>query len=317
MAADGLVAHIPRDLAGMRLDQVLVRLFPEHSRTRLTQWIRAGHVRVDAQQFCPKDRVRGGERVELTPSGEERTSWDAQELPLPIVYEDEALLIVNKPAGLVVHPAPGHRDGTLVNALLHRAPELAAVPRAGVVHRLDKDTSGLLVVARTLASHTSLVTQLQARAFLREYDAVVVGRVVAGGAAEAPIGRHPVDRKRMAVRPEGKPAITHFRVVRRFRAHTHVRLRLETGRTHQVRVHMAHLQHPVLGDPLYGGRRRLSSGVGQALAGCVRAFRRQALHATRLGVTHPASGMFLCWEAPLPDDMAALLELLHTDVGKP
>jgi 23S rRNA pseudouridine1911/1915/1917 synthase len=309
--AEPRVTCVPPDLAGLRVDQALARLFPEHSRSRLAAWVRAGQVRVDARQICPKDRLCGGERIELTLPEEERGPWTALPLPLQLVYEDEALLVVNKPPGLVVHPAPGHQDDTLVNALLHHAPGLASIPRAGIVHRLDKDTSGLLAVARTLQAHTALVAQLQARALLREYEAIVVGRMVAGGTADAPIGRHPVDRRRMAVRSQGKAAVTHFRVIQRLHAHTHVRLRLETGRTHQIRVHMAHLNYPVLGDPLYGGRLRLPAVAGEELAEALRSFRRQALHAARLGLAHPGSGAFLSWEAPLPEDMAFLLDLLR------
>jgi 23S rRNA pseudouridine1911/1915/1917 synthase len=311
MSTQPRVTHVPADMAGLRVDQALARLFPEHSRTRLAAWIRTGQIRVDARQICPKDRVRGGERIELTARQEERGPWTVLPLALRLVYEDEALLIVNKPPGLVVHPAPGHQDDTLVNALLHRAPELASIPRAGIVHRLDKDTSGLLAVARTLQAHTALVAQLQNRAVLREYEAIVVGRMVAGGTADAPIGRHPVDRKRMAVRPQGKPAVTHFRVIQRFHAHTRLRLRLETGRTHQIRVHMAHLNHPVLGDPVYGGRLRLPAAGGEELAEALRSFRRQALHAVRLELRHPGSGALLSWEAPIPEDMASLLDLLR------
>jgi 23S rRNA pseudouridine1911/1915/1917 synthase len=311
MTGEPLVAVVPADLAGLRLDQILAKLFPEHSRSRLTQWIRAGQVQVDTRQFCPQDRLRGGERIELRPTDEPRSAWTARPLPVRVVYEDDTVLVVDKPAGLVVHPAPGHHEDTLANALLYYAPELDAVPRAGVVHRLDKDTSGLLVVARTLQAHTALVAQLQARAFLREYEAIVVGQMVAGGSIDAPIGRHPGERTRMAVRPEGKPAVTHFRVAERFGAHTRLRLRLETGRTHQVRVHMAHLRHPVLGDPLYAGRLRIPPGSAEELVTALRGFRRQALHAARLGLRHPGGGAFLSWESPLPQDMAALLDVLR------
>lgn len=299
----------------MRLDQALAELFPEHSRSRLQEWIRTGRVMLDAKPPRAKDRVRGGEQVDIEPVMEEHAPWQPQAIALDVVYEDELLIVVNKPAGLVAHPAPGNPDQTLVNALLHRYPELAQVPRAGVVHRLDKDTSGLLVVARTPTARTALVAQLQARAFLREYEAVVVGGMVAGGTVEAALGRHPVERKRMAVQEEGRAAITHYRVVRRFRAHTHVRLRLETGRTHQIRVHMAHIRHPLVGDPVYGGRLRLPPGASEALIAALRGFKRQALHAARLGLTHPVSGEMLEWQAPLPDDMAQLLAALEADAG--
>ena len=314
MSDPALVCQIPDDLAGLRLDQALARLFPEHSRSRLTDWIRAGQVLLDARHPRPRDRVRGGEQVQVVPVMEQRAAWKPEPIRLEVVYEDAALLIVNKPAGLVVHPAPGHREGTLVNALLHHAPELVGIPRAGIVHRLDRDTTGLLTVARTPTAHSRLVSQLQARNFLREYEAVVVGRIIAGGSVAAPLGRHPVDRKRMAVRDSGKSAVTHYRVVRRFRAHTHLRVRLETGRTHQVRVHMAHLHHPVLGDPVYGGRLRYPAAATAALLAVLNGFRRQALHAGRLGLAHPVSGTFMEWKAPVPEDMKKLLEALESDV---
>lgn len=313
MSDSALVCQIPDDLAGLRVDQALARLFPEHSRSRLADWIKTGQVLLDARHPRPKDRVRGGERVQVVPVMEQRAGWKPEPIRLEVVYEDAALLIVNKPAGLVVHPAPGHPEGTLVNALLHHAPELQRIPRAGIVHRLDRDTTGLLAVARTPPAHSSLVSQLQSREFLREYETVVVGRIIAGGSVAAPVARHPIDRKRMAVRDGGKPAVTHYRVVRRFRAHTQLRVRLETGRTHQVRVHMAHLHHPILGDPVYGGRLRHPARAGASLLTLLNGFRRQALHAGRLGFGHPVSGTFMEWEAPVPEDMRTLLEALESD----
>jgi len=308
-----LTAIIPDSLAGCRLDQALARLFPDYSRARLTRWLRDGRVEVAGRQPKPREKVLGGEQVLLAPVVEREERWQAESIPLDVVHEDEAILVINKPAGLVVHPAAGNREGTLLNALLHHAPELAEVPRAGIIHRLDKETSGLLVVARTVAAHTELVRQLQARAFLREYDAVVGGVLTGGGTVDAPIGRHPVDRKRMAVVPGGKPAVTHYRVAERYRAHTRITVRLETGRTHQIRVHMAHLRHALLGDPVYGGRLRLPAGCGEALRERLRQFRRQALHAARLGLVHPLSGANLAWSAPLPEDMAQLIEALRAD----
>lgn len=298
----------------MRLDQALARVFPEYSRSRLTTWIRAGLATLDGRPCRPRDRVAGGERVVLeTAPAVDSGRWEPQPLAVDAVYEDAHILVVNKPAGLVVHPGAGNPDGTLVNALLHRDPALARVPRAGVVHRLDKDTSGLLVVARTLPAHKALVAALKRRQVEREYLALVAGVLRAGGRVDAPMGRHRVQRTRMAVREQGRPAATRYRVERRFRAHTLVRLTLESGRTHQIRVHMAHIGHPVVGDPTYGGRLKLPPGAGPALAEGLRAFKRQALHAARLALEHPATGEPMAWEAPLPDDMRALLDALESD----
>ncbi len=270
-------------------------------------------MRVDGKSMRPKDKLQGIEQIELEPVVEPEQRWEAEAIPLDIRYEDEQLIVLNKPAGLVVHPAAGNRAGTMLNALLHHAPELASVPRAGIVHRLDKETSGLLVVARTLQAQTALVAQLQARSMTREYRAVVSGVMTGGGTVEAPIGRHAVDRKRMAVTPSGKPAVTHYRVVERFRGHTHIKVRLETGRTHQIRVHMAHIRYPLVGDPVYGGRLKLPKGCSEALRQVLRGFHRQALHAGRLGLEHPGSGLAMEWEAELPEDMCRLLEALRND----
>ncbi|MEW6352860.1 MAG: 23S rRNA pseudouridine(1911/1915/1917) synthase RluD [Pseudomonadota bacterium] len=317
-APQRLTARIPAHLAGRRLDQALAELFAGYSRARLQQWVRGGQVRVNRAQWRPRDKVRGGETVEILASMAQETPWQPEALALDIVYEDTALLVINKPPGLVVHPGAGNRAGTLLNALLHYAPELAGVPRAGIVHRLDKDTSGLLVVARDLSAQKNLVEQLQAHTVRREYDAVVVGVMTAGGRVDRAVGRHPSQRTRMAVaRPEskrGKPAVTHYRVLERFRAHTYVRARLETGRTHQIRVHMAHIHHPLVGDPLYGGRLRIPKGASEQLIDTLRNFKRQALHAGSLGLIHPRSGAAMQWSAPLPADMARLLEALRADV---
>lgn len=310
-----LEAVVPDELAGRRLDQVLAELFADFSRSRLQQWVKEGQVSVDGRQMRPRDKLFGGERIELTVQLVPETTFEAEPIPLDIVYEDASLLVINKPAGLVVHPAAGNWKGTLLNALLHHVPALAQVPRAGIVHRLDKDTTGLLVVAKTLEAQTALVEQLQARSFTREYDAVVNGVLTGGGTVDAPIGRHPVDRKRMAVVRNGKPAVTHYRVAERFRAHTHIKVQLETGRTHQIRVHMAHQRFPLVGDPVYGGRLRLPPASGEALIAMLRGFSRQALHASRLGLVHPQSGEYLEWQAPLPADMQSLLAVLREDAA--
>jgi len=307
-------AIIPQELAGTRLDRALASLFPEFSRSRLSEWIRQGHVTVDARARRPRDRVAGGERVELeiAPAADSER-WQAQAMDIAVVYEDQHLLVVDKPAGLVVHPGAGNPDGTLVNALLHRDPELIRVPRAGVVHRLDKNTSGLLVVARTLLAHKRLVSALKDRQVEREYLAVVHGLLRAGGRVDAPVGRHRVHRTRMAVNDAGRPAATRYRVERRFRAHSLLRLALESGRTHQIRVHMAHIDHPLVGDPVYGGRLRLPAGAGTELTERLRAFKRQALHAEQLKLRHPVSEQAMHWQSPLPPDMRELLAALEED----
>ena len=304
---------VPDELGGQRLDQALSKMFSDFSRSRLQQWLKEGLVSVDGRQFRARDKVYGGEQVTLQAVIEETETWQAEAIPLDILYEDEHILVINKAAGMVVHPAAGNYQGTLLNALLHHAPELASVPRAGIVHRLDKDTSGLLVVARTLPAQKHLVEQLQARAFLREYQAIVTGVMTAGGTVDEPIGRHPVHRKRMAVSPTGKVAVSHYRVLERFRAHTLVRVKLETGRTHQIRVHMAYIHYPLLGDPVYGGRLRLPPECGEELKIALRQFKRQALHAEHLGLVHPDSGEMMQWSQPLPEDMQQLVNLLHDD----
>ncbi len=314
--AETLHAEVAPEHAGRRLDQVLAELFPDYSRSRLTQWLKDGRVLVDGKSRKPRDKMVGGESLVLTVELERDERFDPEPIPLDIVYEDESIIVINKPAGLVVHPAAGNWQGTLLNALLHHDPELAAVPRAGIVHRLDKLTSGLLVVARTLEAQTSLVAQLQERTLTREYDAVVNGVLTGGGRVDEPIGRHPVDRKRMAVTHSGKPAVTHYRVAERFRAHTHIKVKLETGRTHQIRVHMAHLRYPLVGDPVYGGRLRLPPASGELLQQTLRRFPRQALHASRLGLDHPRSGEYMEWQVPLPQDMLSLLDVLRQDLAE-
>ena len=313
-----LETTIPLESAGRRFDQVLAELFPDFSRSRLTEWVKAGDALLDGRLVKPKEAVRGGEPVTLSVRIEVETGEALPEdIPLDILYEDEDVLVVNKPAGLVVHPGAGNPRGTLVNALLHFDARLAGLPRAGIVHRLDKDTSGLMVVARTLRAHTSLVEQLSGREVHRQYLAVVQGTMVAGTTIRAPIGRHPTDRVRMAVAKEGtgRDAVTHYRVREKFRAHTLVECRLETGRTHQIRVHMAHVRHPIVGDPLYGGAYRQPKACTPELAARLQGFKRQALHAEKLTFRHPVSGEPVTTEAPMPDDMQGLVLDLRVDTA--
>lgn len=309
--------RIALEQAGLRLDQAASRLFPEFSRARLQQWITSGSLLMDGRRARPKDRVNGGESLQLEAELSPEGDWEAEAIPLDIVFEDDRILVINKPVGLVVHPAAGNRSGTLLNALLHHEPGMECIPRAGIVHRLDKDTSGLMVVAKSIAAHTRLVDAMQQREIRREYLALVEGPLTAGGTVDAPLGRHPVNRTRQAVvrGQSGKNAVTHYRIAERFRAHTLLDVRLETGRTHQIRVHMAHIGHPLVGDPAYGGRLRIPGGSGAELRDALRSFRRQALHAARLGLTHPESGEYLQWERPVPPDMATLLDVLRQDGG--
>jgi 23S rRNA pseudouridine1911/1915/1917 synthase len=308
-------ALVPDTCAGRRLDAVLAELFPDYSRSRLSAWIKSGDVAVDGAPARPRDPVRGGETIVLNAVEEVQTHAVAEDIPLDILYEDAHVFVIDKPAGLVVHPGAGNPAGTLVNALLHRDPELDKLPRAGIVHRLDKDTSGAMVVARTLQAHTALVAQLSAREVHRQYLAVVVGALVSGGTANAAIDRHPRDRLRMAVREDGKDAVTHYRLRERFRAHTALECRLETGRTHQIRVHMAHLKHPIVGDPLYGGALKLPKGASDGLIAALRSFTRQALHAEVLEFAHPVGGEPVRCEAPVPEDMQQLMRQLREDAA--
>ena len=304
---------VPDSAAGSRLDQLLAEKCPDYSRSRLQHWIKTGRVTLDGETCRPREKLRGGERILLRPELEAEVRDQGEAMPLDILYEDDSLLVVNKPAGLVMHPAAGNPRGTLLNGLLAHHPALAQIPRAGIVHRLDKETSGLLVVAKTLAAQNALVRQLQARSVKREYRAVTQGVMTAGGSVDAPIGRHPVNRLRMSVIETGKPALTHYRVLQRFRAHTSIRVNLETGRTHQIRVHMAHIHYPLVGDPLYGGRLKIPAGAGENLGQTLRSFHRQALHAARLSLQHPETQETLTWEAPLPDDFQSLLNALEED----
>ncbi len=304
---------LPLEVAGLRLDQALARALPQYSRARLQGWIESGAVEVDGRRLRPKDKVLGGERVQIEARLEVEEQVGAEEMPLEIVFKDRALFVVNKPAGLVVHPGAGNARHTLQNALLALDPKLAVVPRAGLVHRLDKDTSGLLVVARTPEAHTALVAALAEREIERHYTAICGGVMTGGGTIDEPIGRHRSVRTRMAVRRDGRPSVTHYRVIRRFHAHTLVHVELESGRTHQIRVHFAHIGYPVVGDPVYGGRRRVPSGASPALIAELEGFQRQALHAAHLKLAHPVSGKDMEWEAPLPADMADLLRALEAD----
>lgn len=306
-------AEVPLELAGKRLDQVAAFLFPDYSRARLQSWIKSGDLLLNSAKARARDCVKSGDLLVIDAELAAVEDWVAEPLPLDIVFEDEHLLVLNKAAGLVVHPAAGHAGGTLLNGLLHHCPELERLPRGGIVHRLDKDTTGLLVVAKSLPAHTSLVQQLQARMITREYSAIVQGVLTGGGTVSAPLGRHPVQRIKRAVVETGQEAVSHYRVITRFRHHTHVQVSLETGRTHQIRVHMAHLQYPIVGDPLYGGRRQLPPACSEALANALKAMQRQALHAERLQLVHPISADRLSWEAVLPEDMQCLLEALAFD----
>jgi 23S rRNA pseudouridine1911/1915/1917 synthase len=305
--------QVSTEQAGSRIDQLLAELCPEYSRSRLQSWIKQGLVEVDGEHCRAKHRLRGGETVVLRALLSKAVSDRPEAMQLDLLYEDDSLLVVNKPAGLVMHPAAGNPCDTLLNGLLHHQPQLSAIPRAGIVHRLDKDTSGLLVVAKTLPAQNALVQQLQARSVKREYRAIVQGSMVAGGTVDKPIGRHPVNRLRMAVVERGKQAVTHYKILQRFAAHTYLQVNLQTGRTHQIRVHMSHIRHPLLGDPLYGGRQKLPPGLSNDAVETLREFKRQALHAIRLELIHPDSGKLMSWQAPLPSDMQQLLRLLAND----
>jgi 23S rRNA pseudouridine1911/1915/1917 synthase len=306
--------QIPEELAGQRLDSALARLLPDHSRTRIKAWIEAGQVKVGRLPCKPRDVVTPGDHVHVRMTVDEPPGDVLPEaIPLRVVHEDKDVLVVDKPVGLVVHPGAGNRSHTLQNALLGRDPKLAGIPRAGIIHRLDKDTSGLLVVARTPEAHTSLTRQLMARTVAREYLAVCVGVMTSGGTVDEPIGRHRSDRLRMAVRQDGRPAVTHYRVLERFRAHTYLSVKLETGRTHQIRLHLSHQHYPIAGDQVYGGRFAQPKGASQRLLETLRGFKRQALHAASLAFDHPRSGKRLSLQSAVPADFAELLAALRED----
>lgn len=309
------IKQLNEDHAGKRLDVVVAELFPEYSRSRLKIWIEQGQVLINGATAKPKTKVTGDETLSLSAQSiESEENCVAEDIPLNIVYQDEAIIVINKPADFVVHPAAGHYTGTMQNALLHFDASLAEVPRAGIVHRLDKDTTGLMVVARNLSAHKYLVDQIQQHEVVRQYQAVVYGVMTGGGMVDKPIGRHPRDRIKMAVRENGREAITHYRLLERFREHSHIKVQLETGRTHQIRVHMSYIRHPIVGDPVYAGRHRVPAGASQELISYLQAFKRQALHAWKLSFVHPESGEDVTFEAPLPDDMQQLIALLQQDL---
>lgn len=307
-------AKVPDDMHGQRLDSAAAELFDQFSRSRLQQWIKSGELLADGKTLRPRDKVSRGMMLTLNAELEEAGVWEAEDIELDIVFEDEHLLVVNKPAGLVVHPAAGHASGTLVNALLAHHEGLNALPRAGIVHRLDRDTTGLMVVAKSLQAHHHLVQQLQARTVSRQYCALCLGTLTGGGTIDEPMGRHPRQRKKMAVVAlGGKSAITHYRIAQRFAHHTQLEVKLETGRTHQIRVHLAHRHHPLIGDPLYGGRPRLPAGASAELIDALRGFPRQALHAQKLGLVHPHSGEDMLFSSALPQDMQSLIAVLQQE----
>lgn len=309
-----LNATVPEHMAGARLDQVAAELFSSYSRSRLQKWIKDGELLVDGKSCRPRDKLFGGEQLSIKALLEPEGEWLAEAIELDVCYEDEDILVINKPAGLVVHPAAGNYQGTLLNGVLHYLPANENIPRAGIVHRLDKETSGLMVVAKTLVAHQSLVKQLQAKTVSREYLAIVQGVMTGGGTVDKPIGRHPQARTKMAVLDfGGKEAVSHYRVIERFPAHTLIRVKLETGRTHQIRVHMASIGYPLVGDSTYGGRLKLPKGSTQELHDALRAFRRQALHATQLALSHPVSGEHMEWQALPPADFNRLFAVLKSD----
>ena len=309
-----LSAEVQPEQMGQRLDQTLAELFPEYSRSRLKTWIEADLVKLnDRITNIPREKVLGGEKIEITVEVEDETRFEPENIPLNIVYEDDDIIVINKPKDLVVHPGAGNPNGTVLNALLYHYPPIAEVPRAGIVHRLDKDTTGLMVVAKTIPAQTKLVRDLQKRKITREYEAIASGIMTKGGTVDQPMARHATKRTLMAVHPMGKPAVTHYRIMENYRNYTRLRLRLETGRTHQIRVHMAHIAHPLLGDQTYGGRPRPPKNASEDFMEVLRNFKRQALHAVMLRLAHPITGEMMEWYAPLPDDFVELLNALKAD----
>jgi len=302
---------IPERMTGQRLDVALSEMLPDYSRSKITAWIKSGAALISHKPFKPKDKVIGSEMVELTISQKQNNDWVGEDIPLNVVFEDEDIIVLNKAVGLVTHPGAGNWSGTLANALLHYEPKLATLDRAGIVHRLDKNTSGLMVVAKNEKSQKYLVEQLQTHSVSREYSAIVYGHMVAGGTIDEAIGRDTKDRVKQAVSSHGKEAVTHYRVIDRYQNHTHVKAILETGRTHQIRVHLSHIGYPLIGDPMYGGKVRFPKKADAVLKEALVSFKRQALHARKLTLTHPTSGELMSWKAPLPEDMLALLDVLN------
>lgn len=301
---------VPAELSGFRLDHALSELMPDYSRSRLQQWIKNEQVTINGGTLKPKEKVKINDLIEVKVELESQGEWQAEDIPLDILFEDDDIIILNKPANMVVHPAAGNYTGTLVNALLNHCPELETVPRAGIVHRLDKDTTGLMVVAKNLSAHAHIVDQLQTREMGREYEAIVTGVMTGGGTVDEPIARSTKNRKKMAVSPFGKHAVTHYRLLKRFNANSHIRVKLETGRTHQIRVHMAHIHYPLVGDTTYAGRLKIPSGASDTLKEALRNFDRQALHAKKITLIHPSTEEEMSWESDLPQDMIDLLEEL-------
>jgi len=301
---------IPERMTGQRLDVALAEMLPDYSRSKITDWIKSGEALINHKTFKPKDKVSGSEMVELTISQKKNNDWLGEDIPLNVVFEDEDIIVLNKSIGMVTHPGAGNWSGTLANALLYYEPNLATLDRAGIVHRLDKNTSGLMVVAKNEKSQKNLVEQLQTHSVSREYSAIVYGHMVAGGTVDEPIGRDTKDRVKQAVSSNGREAVTHYRVIDRYQNHTHVKAILETGRTHQIRVHLSHIGYPLVGDPMYGGKLRFPKKADEALKDALTDFKRQALHARKLTLTHPISGKLMSWKAPLPEDMLALLAVL-------
>ena len=306
-----LTIIIPERMTGDRLDVALSEMLPDYSRSKITAWIKSGDALINNKAFKPKDKVNGSQMVMLLLNKKQNNDWSAENIALNIVFEDEDIIIINKPFGLVTHPGAGNWNGTLANALLYYDPKLSKLDRAGIVHRLDKNTSGLMVIARNEKSQKYLVEQLQSHSVVREYSAIVYGHMISGGSVNDPIGRDPKDRIKQAVSSNGKDATTHYRVIDRFKSHTHVKAILETGRTHQIRVHLSHIGYPLLGDPMYGGRVRFPKKASEILKESLLGFKRQALHSKKLTLNHPSTGKLMSWKAPLPDDMVELLDILN------
>jgi 23S rRNA pseudouridine1911/1915/1917 synthase len=301
---------IPHRMTGNRLDSSLAEMLPQYSRSKITAWIKAGDALINNKTFKPKDKVTKSEEVSLTLTEKQNNNWLAEDIPIKIIYEDHDIIVINKDFGLVTHPGAGNSTGTLANALLYYDSNLSKLDRAGIVHRLDKNTSGLMVVARNAKSQKYLVEQLQNHSVHREYSAIVYGHMIAGGTIDEPIGRDSKDRVKQAVSMSGKDAVTHYRAIDRFKSHTHVKAILETGRTHQIRVHLSHVGHSLIGDVMYGGRVRFPKKASEELKLALVNFKRQALHSKKLTLTHPISGDLMSWKAPLPDDMQKLLDEL-------